>query len=133
MKHLLLFMALILTGSVYAIDIPCERTIQQEIDQAEVIVVAQIMSHELNDEGVGDLTFKVLWQWKGEPIKTMKVYANAKFPFTIAKSNYYLIYANWATHTEKEFWQIPWCKQIMDVAYASEDLGILGAPQYVYE
>jgi len=133
MKHLLLFVVLILTGNAFATDIPCELTPQQEIDRAEVIVVAEIMSHELNDEGVGDITFKVLRQWKGEPLKTMKVYANARFPFSIGKSGYYLIYANWATQTGKSFWQIPWCKQIIDVAYASEELAILGTPKYVYE
>ena len=133
MKHLLISIALILSGNTYAIDIPCERTLQEETDRAQVIVVAEIASHELNDKGVGDITFKVHRQWKGEPLKTMKVYANERFPFSIEKSGYYLIYANWAIHTEKPFWQIPWCKQIINVTYASEELVILGNPKYIYE
>jgi hypothetical protein len=133
MKHIVFFIALILTGNSFAIDIPCQKTIQQETDSAQVIVIAEIMSHELNKEGVGDITFKVLRQWKGEQLKTMKVYANERFPFSIAKSGYYLIYANWVTHTKKPFWKIPWCKQIIDVTYASEELAILGKPKYVYE
>ncbi|MBA6251277.1 MULTISPECIES: hypothetical protein [unclassified Colwellia] len=133
MKHFILFIALTLTGNSFATSIPCERTIQQETDIAQVVVVAEILSHKLNNEGVGDITFKVLRQWKGEQLKTIKVYANEGFPFSIAKSGFYLIYANRATHQEKPFWQIPWCKQITDVSYASEEMAILGKPKYVYE
>ena len=133
MKHIFIFLALTFSSYSFATDVPCGKSLEQEIKRAQVILIGEIESHELNAKGVGDINFKVLRQWKGEPVKKIKIFANERFPFAIAQSGYYLIYANWATHTEKPFWQIPWCKQILDVTYAADDLAALGKAKYVNE
>ena len=130
MKIIFTLYLFIMASVASAISIPCDRTPEEEINRAEVIVVASVESHELNPEGVGNIKFKVERQWKGGALKHMNVYANAHWSFSEGESGYYLIYARRSTHAEPPVWVIPWCKPITDVTHAGKELYILGKPKY---
>ena len=113
-----------------AIDVPCKETLEEEVEAAEVIVLASIEEDSLNSEGVGEIKFKVKAQWKGEALEYLPITVNAKFPFSESESGFYLIYANRFNNENKSYWGVPWCKQVQHMEYSELDFRLLKKPEY---
>lgn len=127
-----IFAAFLLSANLQANSFQC-FSLEEEISAVDVAVIGEIMFHELDPFGVGNIKFKVLRQWKGEPLEAMEINASPSFPFRFGDSGYYMIFANWATHTEEPFWNIPPCLPLSDVVDYSEVFEILGEPKHVVE
>jgi len=127
-----IFAAFLLSANLQATSFQCFSP-EEEIGAVDVAVIGEIMFHELDPFGVGNIKFKVLRQWKGEPLEAMEIYASPSFPFRFGESGYYLIFANRATQGEEPSWQIPPCLPVADVLFSPDAFEILGEPRYIFE
>ena len=130
MRSLLLFFLLLASDHSHAIDVPCTKSLAEEVEAAEVIVLAYIEEDSLNSEGIGGIKFRVKTQWKGEVQEHLNILANARFPFSKSKSGLYLIYANQINNEDKSYWRIPWCKQIQHVENSDSDIRFLKESEF---
>lgn len=129
MKYVFLFLLLNIQV-VQGMDIPCEDTLEEYISSTDIIFAGEIENSDLDSKGIGEVQFKILRQWKGEPLTHIDIKAGPRFPFHFSESGFYLVYVNKFKHEEKEFWSIPWCKQIRDLAYTGDEIVLLGEPKY---
>lgn len=122
----LLAIILFLIGeSSLALDIACDDTLEDEISSADVIVAGDVFTKSVLSSGEIEVVFRVLRQWKGDPIETMTLTFRSPDRFDYEESGFYLIYANSFGSLGERHWGLRFCNGVSDIAYEGERLKLL--------
>lgn len=120
-----LLLLLALPCSATALQMVCDDTIEEEVEQVDAIVAADVLHRSRDETGHWTVTFRVLRQWKGVPMDELAMSFAPPAPFEYEDSGFYLIYANSFDRGGEREWYPPWCGGVRDLAYEGERLEFL--------